>query len=68
MQGELRWGYAGVALPDGRLIFAAIPGSDALSGISSFSSEAALARAYPGATVDWVPEADAAVNAIGEEL
>ena len=60
------WSFAGVALPDGRLIFAAIPGSRWPIGISSFSSEAALQRQYPGASVQWVPDADEAVNTVDE--
>lgn len=53
-------GCSGVALPDGRLIFAES------TGIATYSSEAALQKQHPGAVLHWALSADATVNHVME--
>lgn len=59
-QGETLEGHSGVALPDGRLIFAE------QHGIATYSSEQALTGVHPKAKLNWVPSADKTVNHVME--
>lgn len=62
-EGHPIWGHMGVVLPDGRIIMTKRSPINT-EVMSSFSSEAALQREYPGATIHYWPEADEYMNAV----